>query len=283
MKTKALIIIMMLAMAFITTPMLITNSDGATTYTIEGYVVTANSEGNVPLEGVEVTVIYNNVTYYDITDDTGMFIMEGIPAITDLQIMFTLSGYTLRSCPNITSQEESDYYTLDLTNATNLGNNTYMITSEADGMQPAIMSQTSATLTGTVSYSGGYIEGATITLISADTSRKYETYTDSDGTYSITCPTGDYELTVSCNGFISSEKETVTVSENMDAIDITLAENNHDNFFGMDAVHMMLILGVLFGLILSFTMLAVSHRKIKNFSIVDDTHSEKDDDNDLNP
>jgi hypothetical protein len=280
MRCKVLLAAIILVFSILLIPTLddgSTYSDGdQTTYYIEGYVVSTEPEGNIPLAGVVVTVIYNNITgtiYSDTTDSNGEFIVE-VPYNTDLQIMFTLSGYTLRSCPNIT-EGTSGYYILDLTNITPV-DNVYSITSDADGLQPAIMSQSSATVKGTISYSGGYVQGATITMVSTDGSIEYETKTNSKGVFTFEeCESGTYKITITCGGFETYGPELITLSEGITEYNATLVSKENQQFFGMDLIHLMMFFGVLFGILISLIVFILVHHRKGMITIVDDTREDE--------
>ncbi|UAL07729.1 MAG: carboxypeptidase-like regulatory domain-containing protein [Candidatus Methanogranum gryphiswaldense] len=280
MKNKVVLVAFVLAISIMVLPTFTAEySDSATEYYIEGYIVTTQPEGNVALEGVEVTILYNNTSYSDTTDETGKFSIS-VPSITGLQIEFTLEGYTIRSCPNITAQEGSDYYVLDLSNVTPTGN-VYQITSDADGLLPAIMYPTSANVTGTISYSDGYVNGATVTLVSTDTSERYEAETNSKGIFLIECPTGEYTLTVNCGGFETS-KQTIEVKEGTMSVNITLTIKENQTILGLDLMHFIMVIGVIFGIFISCILFILGHRKKNKITIVDDTHVE-DEKGKINP
>lgn len=278
MRYKVLLAAIILVFSILIIPTLddgSTYSDGSqTTYYIKGYVVSTEPEGNIPLAGVQVDVIYNNTTTVtDTTDSNGEFSIP-IQYNTDLQIKFTLSGYTLRSCPNIT-EGTSGYYILDLTNVTPVSN-VYNITSTADGLQPAIMSQSSATVKGTISYSGGYVQGATITMVSTDGSIEYETKTNSKGVFTFEeCESGTYKITITCGGFETYGPELITLSEGITEYNATLVSKENQQFFGMDLIHLMMFFGVLFGILISLIVFILVHRRKNMITIVDDTREEE--------
>jgi len=280
MRYKVLLAAIILVFSILIIPTLDDGStygdEGQTTYYIEGYVVSTEPEGNIPLAGVEVSLIYNNITstiVTDTTDSNGKFSIP-IQYNTDLQIKFTLSGYTLRSCPNIT-EGTSEYYILDLTNVTPI-DNAYTITSTATGFQPAIMSQSSATVKGTVSYSGGYVQGATITMVSTDGSNSYETKTNSKGIFTFEeCESGTYKITITCGGFETYGPELITLSEGITEYNATLVSKENQQFFGMDLIHLMMFFGVLFGILISLIVFILVHHKKNMITIVDDTREEE--------
>lgn len=280
MRYKVLLAAIILVFSILIIPTLDDGStygdEGQTTYYIEGYIVSTEPEGNIPLAGVEVSLIYNNITstiVTDTTDSNGKFSIP-IQYNTDLQIKFTLSGYTLRSCPNIT-EGTSEYYILDLTNVTPI-DNAYTITSTADGLQPAIMSQSSATVKGTISYSGGYVQGATITMVSTDGSIEYETKTNSKGVFTFEeCESGTYKITITCGGFETYGPELITLSEGITEYNATLVSKENQQFFGMDLIHLMMFFGVLFGILISLIVFILVHRRKNMITVVDDTREEE--------
>ncbi len=280
MRYKVLLAAIILVFSILIIPTLDDGStygdEGQTTYYIEGYIVSTEPEGNIPLAGVEVSLIYNNITstiVTDTTDSNGKFSIP-IQYNTDLQIKFTLSGYTLRSCPNI-KEGTSEYYILDLTNVTPI-DNAYTITSTADGLQPAIMSQSSATVKGTISYSGGYVQGATITMVSTDGSIEYETKTNSKGVFTFEeCESGTYKITITCGGFETYGPELITLSEGITEYNATLVSKENQQFFGMDLIHLMMFFGVLFGILISLIVFILVHRRKNMITVVDDTREEE--------
>ncbi len=279
MRYKVLLAAIILVLSILIIPTLSDEStygdEGQTTYYIKGYVVSTEPEGNIPLVGVEVTIIYNNITsplYSDTTDSNGEFSVE-VPYNTNLQIKFTLNGYTLRSCPNIT-EGTSGYYVLDLTGITPI-DDVYSITSDASGLQPAIMSQSSAMVKGTISYSGGYVQGATVTMVSTDGSIEYETKTNSKGVFTFEeCESGTYKMTITCGGFETYGPETITITEGINEYNATLISKENQQFFGLDLIHLMMIFGILFGILISLTMFILVHRKKDTVTIIDDTRDE---------
>lgn len=280
MRYKVLLAAIILVFSILVIPTLDDGStygaEDQTTYYIKGYVVSTEPEGNIPLAGVQVDVIYNyiaSIVYSDTTDSNGEFSVE-VPYNTDLQIKFTLSGYTLRSCPNIT-EGTSGYYVLDLTGISPT-DNVYNITSDTSGLQPAIMSQSSATVKGTISYSEGYVQGATITMVSTDGSIEYETKTNSKGVFTFEeCESGTYKITITCGGFETYGPETITISEGIYEYNATLISKENQQFFGMDLIHLMMFFGVLFGILISLTVFILVHRRKGVVTIIDDTREEE--------
>ncbi len=247
-------------------------SEGAEIYYIEGYVVTHNPEGNAPLKDVRVDILNGSVITTATTGETGLFSVQA-GSKTDLLIQFTLPGYSLVSCPNVSKKIGSEYYSLDLKNATFDGVNRYMITSDITGLQCAVMGLSKATVTGTVIYDSGFVSGANVLLVSMN-NHKFETVTDSKGNYHIECPTGDYDLTVNCHGFHNSDTFVVKVTDNMSPVNVVLEKTPVKTFFGLDAVHLLMLLGVIFGLTVTAMVVVLSRHP--DASKLLDTKTEED-------
>lgn len=231
-------------------------SDGAEIYYIEGYVVTHNPEGNSPLKDVRVDLLNGSTITSGTTDDSGKFSVQ-VDSNVNLMILFTYSGYSLVSCPNVTKKVGSEYYSLDLKNATFDGFNRYTITSEPLGLQCAVMGLSKATVVGTVGFNNGVVYGAQVLLVSINNHKYYAT-TDDKGYFRIDCPTGNYDLSVSCHGFRDSETMIVKVSDNMAPVNIILDKTAVKTFLGLDSVHLLMILGVIFGLTVTTMVVVIS-------------------------
>lgn len=234
-------------------------SEGASVYHVDGYVVTHALTGNVPLPGVTVEILYGSTVASAVSDENGYFNVT-VGENTNLRIRFILAGYSLISCPHVSKQIGMEYYALDISQAHFDGVNKYTVTSDSKGFQCAVMGVTNATLTGTVTYDSGPVVGATVTLSANRSVLNYETVTDSKGMYSINCMVGDYQLTVTCNGFKSSAAATVNVSDNTPPVSTVLTKNDIKMYFGLDMVHMLMIMGVIFAMTITIFVLVVSRR-----------------------
>lgn len=275
MRSKTLIAAVVLVFIMTAMPIAADNEDStgaSTTYYITGYVVEALQSENSPLKDVSVSIFYNNtVTSSDVTDEHGFFSIA-VTSTDNLQIKFEKDSYTVRAAPDcFQEQEGSSYCLLDLAGITPK-NNTYLVTSSYTGLHCVIMGSTTGYISGSVSYTGGSVIGATVTLVSASTSTKYVLTTDEDGTFYLSsCPTGNYYMSVTCNGFNSSGTIQVTVSDDTEPQLITLTKADITLFLGMDAAHFLMALGVLFGVLISISMILLTRHKTTSISVVDDT------------
>lgn len=246
------------------------------TYFVEGYVVTpSDTEKNIPLKSVTVMILGSNgQTSSALSDADGYFYVQ-ISGNTNVWINFTLAGYSLKSCPYVGTFKNNEFHTLNLENAPlNEKTNTYTITSKADGYQCALMFPTTSAVSGMVSYQEGVVVGATVELISSSDVTYYRGTTDKSGFYSISCPTGDYKLVVKCNGFVNSNPEQITVTENSVTSNIILEEKKTSAVFGLDVPHAMMLTCIVFGIMVTAAVLFLN-RKNGRFNVEDDT-AEKD-------
>jgi len=286
MKNWKIIFAIVLMATMGTLPLLdCTNHDAAATpYYVSGYIVTANPDGNEPLEGVTVTII-DNIAYSATTDSDGYFIID-IANNTNLIIQFVMPGYSLRSCPAVYAISGSDYLSLNLSEAWlyDSATRTYQITSGPNGMQPAIMAESTASISGVISYPSGIVSGATVTLVSLDNGSIYKTVTDTNGRYKIECPTGKYDMTVESNGFNTGRSYNVEITSNGTIVNIPLVHKDIKTWFSLDLAHLLMLLGVVFGLIVTTTLFLKVNKddKKSNIKIIDDSVPE-DDEDDINP
>lgn len=281
---KGKILLAGLAIIFLMSAVPMMPVDGAEeanySYYVEGYVAEGGgSSGKIPMIGVNVSIRdqYGIVTYSD-TDESGYF-KVGINNNANLEISFTIFGYTIISCPNTSKQAGSEYLNLTLSNSFyNSITRTYTITSAIDDMQCALMGTTSGTVRGTVSYSGGSVEGATVTLVPIEGEGTYATSTDERGAYEISCPTGSYRLTVTSKGFNESDVTYVNVTSNPSTISVVLEKSEVNKHLGLDTAHILMLFGVIVGMLLAVLAWFLSQRKDpKNLEIVDDSIEEDDD------
>ncbi len=235
---------------------------------VYGYVVDISSEGDVPLEGVEVRLMDAARTVIDtaLTGSDGMFELEYTEGST-VFLYFDYSGYTVRSV-NDTCMDVGDdnLVLLDISGLTPEEDGRYSLCdSSAVGMR-----DTTGVIYGFVqgSYNGGVanLEGATVTYVSS-AGRNYSVPTDSTGYFDCELPYGTYSVSASCNGFQSSE--AVNVGTSSESVTITLSQNQT----GLDMPHMLMAAGlVLTGLVLLFVFLILRKSKEpeSEIAVVDD-------------
>jgi hypothetical protein len=272
MKRKLILSAAVLSVAMLMLPALAMASDAASgPYTVRGYVEEVLPGGNAPLEAVVVTVLSDSTPYSGVTDANGFFSIWGLPVDTDLMIMFSKAGYTLRSCPHVGDENAHGYRPLDLSGLTPDSHDVYTITSNPGKMQTAQMSISYAEVTGTVLRPGGAVEGADVVLVSESTDEVYSGVTDSAGRYTILCPNGDYRMKISRNGFISSDAVHIKADGNTPLTAVELIPRSNDVFVGLNSVHILMIVSVVLGTLFSALLLFGARSKGDSIEIRDDT------------
>ena len=253
-------------------------------YHIEGYVLEGG--GNLPKSDVTVTLKDSlGNTNISITNQSGFF---SLPAQTNtnLQIMFETHGYSLSSCPCTTVLPGTEFLGLDLSKASyNSITRTYMITSDAAGLQCVIMSATTGRIMGTISYSDGTINGATVTLSPLTGDSVYTATTDSKGFFMISCPIGSYTLVVNRTGFETSIPLAVEISRNDNIQSVTLVKSDVNEYMGLDVAHILMLIAVCLGLSLAALAWILSNRMNRpdRPGIIDDSIDEEEDDDIRHP
>ncbi|MCL1978740.1 MAG: carboxypeptidase-like regulatory domain-containing protein [Methanomassiliicoccaceae archaeon] len=277
----ALFAVALLALTLSASPV---NADETTVskYYIEGHVADTN---RVALEGVIVTIVEKNtlITQYGVTDAEGHF-RVGVAINTDLMISFTCSGHKFVTCPNTSfpsDSNNSNYLNLDLSKAAyDNATRTYTITGPVENMQCAIMVAFDGIVNGIVSSESGPIKNAVISLAPTEAGVKYpdSVRSDDSGRYQIKCPTGTYTLTVGCQGFNKSDAYSVTVSENPSTVNVTLEKNELKKYLGLDAAHILMLIGVILSIMLAVAAWFQSERmrRPNSLEIVDDSAEDYD-------
>lgn len=116
-----------------------------------------------------------------------------------------------------------------------------------DSKYTVIVVHTTATING---YVKGLADGEVVPLSGATVTavgdhKTYSATTNSDGHFTISCDPGvKYSLKVRCNGFDDVNIGSITPSETV--IEISMTEKSHTNIFGLDAVQVMMLFGILF-------------------------------------
>jgi len=245
-------------------------------YRIEGHIAAPSGMGKTALGGVEVTIFESvgNNQSSGMTDSNGHFSV-GVNSNVNLRISFTKEGYTIIACDNTTPIDGSTMFNLDLSKAEfSLVSSTYTITGPINSMNCAIMSQTIGSVSGKVSYSNNIVKEATIILTSNEGLR-LSTTSNSDGSYRIDCPTGEYRLKVVCKGFQDYEyDEDITITAGYTANKDVLLTRTPPNLilFGMDYVHILMLIGIAIGMTMAFLVYVKSRRMANDdeVTIVDD-------------
>lgn len=239
--------------------------EGTTFY---GYVANlSNQERNTPLEGVRVTLYDSDKDPLSTctTDESGrfQFTFDYVPG-EEYFLSFDYAGYMVRSLPDLSMEMISDssgqtYVSFQL-RPDMVDEQGYRLTGTADGPHAIVMVITTGAVYGNVldSQSGSPISGATVSIVS-QSGQTYTASTGDNGYFSIECPYGTYTLTVTCNGYESSERIEVS-TDNGSAYTITLNQNTSELFFGLDSAHAMLVVGlVVLAVFLVVVALMVRH------------------------
>ncbi|MDR1403979.1 MAG: carboxypeptidase-like regulatory domain-containing protein [Candidatus Methanoplasma sp.] len=281
MKGKILLAVIMVALLVSALPIDRTDAEvTAPNYLIEGYVAEGGSIGKIPMGDVTVRIKDMQGTVFEgKTDRDGRFSIE-VPANAGLSIAFTAFGYTIISCPNTSTQEGSEYLTLDLTAAAyNSATRTYTITSPTSGMQCAIMAASSGVVKGTVYFGTESIKDVTVTLTPINGEGVHERNTDERGYYEIICPTGTYMLTAGGKGFNDSSEMIVNVTSSPSTANITMEKSELKKYLGLDMAHLLMLVGVIIGILLAAAAWLLGKRmKGPNRLEIFDDSSEEDED-----
>jgi hypothetical protein len=251
----------------------------APNYGVTGYVI---DTGKIAIEGVTVTITDNRVggaSYTDKTDADGKFTVI-VPYTTNLSISFEVRGHTLIGCPNTTPQPDGTL-TLNLSTAQySSSSRIYKITSDKGGMQCAIMAAISGKVSGIVSYENGPLKNMTVSLTTPDRKESYAARTGDNGYFNIECPIGTYSLTAGGQGFNWSEGVQVNVTSGTTAeYDITLIKEDLTKYMGMDAAHLLMLIGVIVGIFLAAAAWFLSKRMndLRHIEVFDDRAEEDED------
>jgi len=284
MKNRFLLVLMVIALLVPVAVLVSSSSEGADPvappfYGVTGYVT--DTERN-PMKEVSVTIMDSRAggaSYpTEITNDEGFFRIV-VAYYTNLSISFDCKGHEIISCPNTVRQSDG---TLSLNLATaqyDSSKRTYQITSDADGMQTAIMAKTNGTIIGVVSYANGTIKNATVSIWEPDEERPYkEVRTNDRGGFEIEkCPTGLYYISARGDGFLSSEREEIKVTSSTITKNITLERIDQPKILGMDYAHLFMLVGVIVGILLAVSAWFLSKRMNEEheFEVIDDTVEEQ--------
>ncbi len=281
MRYKLLLAVIAVLLLVPATASLSDGADTASAYYIQGYVA---DTGRTPMEGVTVSVMDGGSVYQDVTDAAGFFNV-GVAGNTNLTISFTIFGYTAITCPNATVQQDSEYFIMNLSKATYLSaTRTYLITGSVADMQCVIMVASTGDIGGQVTFELTPVRDATVTIIPAEAKgASYTAVTGSDGRYSITCPTGTYTLTSDGKGFNTSSEITVRVTGTPSTVNVSLTKSDLKKYLGMDAAHILMLIGVIVGILLAVAAWFLSRRmdRPNSVEIFDDSAEEEDDFRDL--
>jgi hypothetical protein len=285
MRFRAPLILAVVILSLLAVPLAVADTDGAEEpgpFYVEGYVAEGGGSGKIPLDNVFVVIMGPGSNTYEGTTDLEGYFKIKVNENTGLQIKFTKFGYSLIGCPNITPQQGSDFYALDLSTALyNATTKTYSITSPISGMQCAIMSTTEGVVRGTVSFPNGPVNGATIHLDPVGGDPGVSTVADSKGHFEITCPIGAYNIWASNTGFVDSDVTLINVTSNPSTINIVLTKSQVSEHLGLDMAHILMLIGVCLGIVFATVAWLLSRRMNgpNRVAIIDD--NDFDDDEDL--
>lgn len=283
MKRGVLLAVISVAVLMFAVPSVYADGDvAATNYYVEGYVAEAGGTGKVPVVGVTVSIADSQGNLFQSDTDSNGHFRVGISSNTGLSISFTAFGYMIISCPNTSTQQGSDFLTLTLSPSIyNSSTRTYTITSTIDEMQCAIMKTSDGIVRGTVTYDGGVVKNATVTVTPIEGGNSYSTNTDGSGRYEISCPTGLYTLKATCRGFEESEpiSVNVTINPNPSPENIMMEQSSVKKYLGLDVAHILMLIGVIVGIMLAVAAWFMSKRMNgpNRLEIVDDSTDEDDD------
>jgi hypothetical protein len=261
MKFWAPLILIASVLSLLIVPFVVADGAEESPYYVEGYVAEGGGSGKVPMQNVAVTILdANGNTFEGITKADGSFRVTVVEN-TGLQIRFTTFGYSLISCPNTSTQRDTDFLLLNLATASyNTATRTYSVTSSIDGMQCAIMSATNGTVRGTVTYANGPVSEATVHFVPVGGGPVFNAGTDAKGNFEIICPTGAYNVSSSSIGFNDSESTTVNVTSNPSTINIVMTKSHLKEYFGLDPAHLLMFIGVCLGILLATIAWLLSRR-----------------------
>ncbi len=257
-------------------------ADEGDTVSVYGYVSDiSNSDGNVPLAGVSVTLL--DVSRLPVatvvTGDDGRF--EFTFTYTGaVYLDFDYGGYTVRTVPG------SDMYQLGeslvgftLDGLTPDSDGKYALS--GDGYSPSAfgMAATEGYVYGFVyGYQGDdavALDGAVVTIVSSS-GRTYTATTDRDGWFEASVEYGSCTVSVSCSGFKGSgsfEADTNDAS----ALYVYL-EEREGGILGLDTPHELMVLGlIVIGIVLLgvYILLWRSKGSDSGVTVVDDLEDEE--------
>lgn len=245
---------------------------------VYGYISnTSNVSGNIPLEGVDVTLYDSGHATIASTEtkEDGRFSFD-CEKNTLYYITFEREGYSVRSTGTHVQSSDGMYsFSVGLMEPPD-ENGEYPITGSATSTSAIGMGITKGSVFGNImGVRAGEdpfpLNEATVTITSAN-GQVYTGTTDSDGYFEIReVDYGEYSLKASCNGFMDSEP--ITVSTSTDGISVVLEERDLSfGFFGnLDAPHSLLLVGMIvlvIVLLASFVAFKRAQRPDSEISIV---------------
>lgn len=211
--------------------------------TLSGMIMDYSTNGDPAVfTGVRITV--NNGSAVSTTTSTaGGFEIKFVYSQSST-ITFSHNGYKVM-VPGFSQilkkQNEGMTYSVDITDVEAV-NGKYVISSSEN---PTIMIKTTIVFEGIVtgiSKGNEYrLKDATVQFESEGS--KYSTKTDEDGKFSISCPFGEYEMTVECNGFLLYGPKTVDSSSGY--LSVTMEAYGGSFIPGLDGAHSMMVLGLI--------------------------------------
>lgn len=218
-------------------------------YTVYGYIVLITDErDNLPLSGVSVSLLLNTIVKVETeTDENGRF--EFTTTSKTGNLLLKKDGYAVKTLPStMTSVNDMDGRNIifDVNDVVPDTEGKYALSSDASGDHPIAMGTTVGDIYGQVKGNIGVSEirlhNALVTLTST-TGRVFTAYTDSNGYFTIECPYGTYDLTVTCAGFDQPELVYADPSEQI-PYEIVMTIHKTTVFMGLDLPHTLEVIGI---------------------------------------
>ena len=246
-----------------------------------GYIMEEGSSASTPMADREV-IMTDSVTqaaeHSVRTDENGMFTVP-IDSIYGLKMNINASGYT--PVPGLifmtpVTQGGVTYLTFDLNGTIpSLGVVYHIPYTDENGVRtytiaaayPVLMSASTGDLTTYVYDSlGKPLRSAEITLTATidGVAKKYTGTSDNSGCVTIKgMTTGEYRMTVKVSGFRDVEDISVTIGKGSNVIaDTIMTEKSAQEYFGMSLRHLMTVVGVIAGIVISIILFiaVIRHR-----------------------
>ena len=254
------------------------------TVTVYGYLGdVSNEEGNVPLDGVNVTFLDSakNELGSCITGDGGEpgRFQCSFPSGMAVYVKFDMQGYTVRTWPNnFSGTPESNLLSFSFSSTPVDTDGKYRLTGDVSSGTFIAMSITEAHIYGHVDDgSGNMIKGAHVRLTSSE-GRVYSATTDGDGYFDTKVYWGVYSMVVSCTGFHSSDPIEVSTSGPM--VLVSLSERDNTLFFGLDLPHTLEAIGLMVAALILALVLVIVYRQRSGHSLITIVNDIEDDDAD---
>lgn len=244
---------------------------------LSGYIMDETSNGNIPLKNTKVVVGAADPV---LTDDKGAFTIP-ISSTYNLLMSVDAPGYT--PVPGVffitnVIEKGGTVMKFDLNGTVaSLGASYRVPFTDKDGVRtynlpsefPILMSASTGSITMYVYDNDGTpLRGAEVTFNSTDGStRKYTGSSDDSGCVTINnMSTGEYDVTIKVSGFKDViQHESVGRGSNT-LPDTVMADKTSEDYWGMPLRHLMTLVGVIAGVLISIILLILVAR---NKSVID--------------